>query len=286
MYEVLWLTMFRVSRKITHLVASTSRTRTHKVRQAAKYPNIKIVNQQWLFTSMSKWQKEEETPYLVSHEHSVILVRLLTYQVAIHEADRIREEGFNSSAPSSVHDSEESSDDSATDDEDSSAPASSQDDTAIDEEGVMPDDIEEGGTSPIEKMKDFDWGTVDDELNDFMGSDSESNDSGTESDASKQSSSSKKSARGRKRSHDVATDEDDSDEESTLAKKQRIANSRTTGLKTVKTPNAEPNSLPTPSGDDGGGGELGSDDGFGDLEADLEAEFAREAEEDGADEAA
>ncbi|PVH87912.1 hypothetical protein DL98DRAFT_509436 [Cadophora sp. DSE1049] len=56
----------KVNRKVTHLVASTSRTRTHKVRQAAKYPNIKIVNQQWLLNSMSKWQKEDETPYLVS----------------------------------------------------------------------------------------------------------------------------------------------------------------------------------------------------------------------------
>lgn len=60
------LTVDRVNRKVTHLVASTSRTRTHKVRQAAKYDHIKIVNQQWLLNSMSKWQKEDETPYLVN----------------------------------------------------------------------------------------------------------------------------------------------------------------------------------------------------------------------------
>jgi len=63
--EIYLLISCRVNRKVTHLVASTSRTRTHKVRQAAKYPNIKIVNQQWLLNSMSKWQKEDETPYLV-----------------------------------------------------------------------------------------------------------------------------------------------------------------------------------------------------------------------------
>jgi hypothetical protein len=61
------LTIFyRVNKKVTHLVASTSRTRTHKVRQAAKYPQIKIVSQQWLMNSMSKWEKEDEAPYLVS----------------------------------------------------------------------------------------------------------------------------------------------------------------------------------------------------------------------------
>lgn len=57
----------KVSRKVTHLVASSNRTRTQKVRQAAKYPHIKIVNQQWLLNSMSKWEKEDEEPYLVSY---------------------------------------------------------------------------------------------------------------------------------------------------------------------------------------------------------------------------
>lgn len=58
----------KVSRKVTHVVASTSRTRTAKVRQAAKYPHIKIVNQEWLLKSMSKWKMEDEEPYLVSSQ--------------------------------------------------------------------------------------------------------------------------------------------------------------------------------------------------------------------------
>jgi hypothetical protein len=57
----------KVSSKVTHLVASTSRTRTTKVKQAARREKIKIVNQQWLLNSMSKWQKEDEEPYLVSN---------------------------------------------------------------------------------------------------------------------------------------------------------------------------------------------------------------------------
>ena len=55
----------KITRKITHVVVPASRTRTQKVRQAAKYPHIKIVNQKWLINCMSKWEKEDETPHLV-----------------------------------------------------------------------------------------------------------------------------------------------------------------------------------------------------------------------------
>jgi RNA polymerase II subunit A C-terminal domain phosphatase len=55
----------KITRKVTHVVVSANRIRTQKVRQAAKYPHIKIVNQQWLMNCMSKWEREEETPYLV-----------------------------------------------------------------------------------------------------------------------------------------------------------------------------------------------------------------------------
>ncbi|KAI1400965.1 hypothetical protein F4819DRAFT_343445 [Hypoxylon fuscum] len=55
----------RVSSDITHLVISSSRPRTQKVRQAARMPHIKIVNQNWLFDSIVQWQKVDETPYLI-----------------------------------------------------------------------------------------------------------------------------------------------------------------------------------------------------------------------------
>jgi RNA polymerase II subunit A-like phosphatase len=154
----------------------------------------------------------------------------------------------------------------------------------------MPDEIEEGH-SPIDGLKTFDWGEAEDELREFIGDDDSENDSdaSTASTSSRQSRASNKSSRReRKRKHDETSSEDDSDEESTLAKKQRIANSRTTGLKTVKTPNSmqSESSLPTPgvTGDEDGDDEVldriaagDDDDGFGDdLEADLMAEFDRE----------
>ncbi|OIW26228.1 hypothetical protein CONLIGDRAFT_580853 [Coniochaeta ligniaria NRRL 30616] len=55
----------RVSRDITHLVVSSARPRTQKVRQAAKFSSIKIVTQEWLLESLTQWKRLDETPYLV-----------------------------------------------------------------------------------------------------------------------------------------------------------------------------------------------------------------------------
>ena len=267
----------KVSRRVTHVVTSTSRTRTHKVRQAAKYPHIKIVNQHWLINSMSKWAKEDETPYLVE----------------IHEQDR--QPPIETSSVPSIHSDEERESEyesGLSDDEDDSI-HNSQEQLDEDEDGVMPDEIE-AGHSPIDDLKHFDWDNADAELAEFMGSDSE-NDSDTgsvASDTSRASRSSHKSATivERKRKYDEATEDDDSDEESTLAKKQRIANSRTTGLKTVKTPNSvgSESSLPTPgmTADEKdevdqipAGDEL-EDDDDDDLEKEMMAEFEREEREE------
>jgi RNA polymerase II subunit A-like phosphatase len=163
--------------------------------------------------------------------------------------------------------------------ENESIPASQEE--TEDEEGVMPSDID--GQSPIDDLKTFDWGSADSELAEFMNSDSEN-----DSDTSSVSTSSKHSVtKGGKRPREDATDDDDSDDGSTLVKKQKIANSRKTGLKTVKTPNSaeSESSLPTPgvTGDEDGGDaedvtlkDDGDEDEFKDLEDDLEAELEAE----------
>jgi RNA polymerase II subunit A-like phosphatase len=155
-----------------------------------------------------------------------------------------------------------------------SVPASQEE--TEDEDGVMPAELED--QSPIDDLKTFDWGGADSELAEFMGSDSEN-----DSDTSSASITSKRSKKGVKRNREDATDDEDSDEGSTLLKKQRVANSRTTGLKTVKTPNSadSESSLPTPgvTGDeDGGEADMGENEGdqFRDLEDDLEAELEAE----------
>jgi len=55
----------RISRQVTHLVISSDRPRTQKVRQAARIPSIKIVNQNWLADCLSQWALLDEGPYLV-----------------------------------------------------------------------------------------------------------------------------------------------------------------------------------------------------------------------------
>lgn len=160
-----------------------------------------------------------------------------------------------------------------------------------DVEGLIPDDIEEGH-SPIDDLQTFDWGGADKELEDFLDGDGDSGDDSDRSTASDSSRSSKvsvRSKRGVKRQHDEATDESETDEEGALAKRVRTANMRTTGLKTVKTPNSagSESSLPTPgvTGDEDDvdqiptkGDEEGDDDDDDELEKEIEAAFDSEFE--------
>ncbi|KYK62129.1 RNA polymerase II CTD phosphatase Fcp1 [Drechmeria coniospora] len=81
-----------VSRRVTHLVVSTSRPRTKKVQQAAKIPTIKIVNQNWLVDCLSQWRRLEESPYFLD-----IL-------------DQDREKSDDSTEPSSEAEDEEAND--------------------------------------------------------------------------------------------------------------------------------------------------------------------------------
>ena len=55
-----------VSKRVTHLVVSTSTPRTNKVQQAAKIPSIKIVNQSWLTDCLSQWRRLDESPYYLA----------------------------------------------------------------------------------------------------------------------------------------------------------------------------------------------------------------------------
>lgn len=259
----------RVSRKVTHLVASTNRTRTTKVKQAARHEKIKIVSQQWLLNSMSKWKKEDEGPYLVH----------------VSESDRKRAAGEpGSSPPSDINESDiDTSDDesaSSSADETEGIPGS-QETLELDLEGVRPSDNYDEGQSPVDKIGEFDWSTADAELDEFMNeSDSEAG-SDTASETSTSSHKSDRTPRsGEKRKYgdrEESGDSDgDSDAKSTLLKKQRIANKRSTGLKTV-TPNSE-QSLPTPGPtNDGDGGEDGDDEDE-DFEDDLERELREELE--------
>ncbi|KAK2011996.1 hypothetical protein LZ32DRAFT_532997 [Colletotrichum eremochloae] len=290
----------KVSKKVTHLVISTSRPRTQKVRQAAKIPSIKIVSQNWLSDCLSQWQHLDETPYLVE----------------VHPADRRHHVVSETTDADTVSDEDEDDDLSRPHltiidetgehrilEEDDDASDEDDGDQDGDEDNLMPD-FEDGQTSPIDDLKTFDWEGVDDEMKEFLGSDDDDDDdnssyAGTESrsgdtDAGDEPPSSQDSANGvtgggggTKRK---AMDDDTASDEggSVLSKKQRLAKNRgASKLSSVRTPNAEDNessSLPTPqvTGDeedvslvpDSGAVDGGDDFDEDDLEADLEAELA------------
>lgn len=53
------------SSRTTHIIAA--RSRTAKVRQAIRY-NVKVVGIQWLMDSIVRWERQDETPYLLKTE--------------------------------------------------------------------------------------------------------------------------------------------------------------------------------------------------------------------------
>ncbi|KAL0940104.1 RNA polymerase ii ctd phosphatase [Colletotrichum truncatum] len=289
----------KVSKKVTHLVISTSRPRTQKVRQAARISSIKIVSQNWLSDCLSQWQHVDETPYLVEVHPADRRPHNATSETT--DADTVSDlDGDDQSRPHLTIIDETGEQRILEEDEDASDEDDGDNDQDGDEENLLPE-FEDGQISPIDGLKTFDWEGVDDEMKEFLGSDDDSSDADTESrsgdvesgDELPASQSSTNSATGTKRK---AVDDDTASDEggSALSKKQRVAKSRgASKLSSVRTPNADDNessSLPTPqvTGDEedvslvpDGGVNLdnGADFDEDDLEADLEAELLAAGED-------
>jgi RNA polymerase II subunit A-like phosphatase len=170
----------KISRKVTHVVVSPNRTRTQKVRQALEYPHIKIVSQQWLMDSMSKWQKEDETPHLVS-------LRTYPQPVFVSNQAQIQIRREDRGLDSNTHSMNSSSDDSLLDtDDEADNELLGNNDEPLDPDGVIPSALSDP-TSPIDDLQKFDWGSADAELEEFMASGSDGDESDTSSIASSKS---------------------------------------------------------------------------------------------------
>ncbi|KAI1643182.1 uncharacterized protein F4817DRAFT_266839 [Daldinia loculata] len=300
----------RVSDEVTHLIINITRPRTQKVRQAARIPTIKIVNQNWLAESIAQWARLDETPYLIQ----------------VHPADRNAETPLEEGSASpprpkitivtsgrqlfeeQMNDAAEDGDADGSDDDDEEEEEEEEeeddDDENDDEEfhdryNVMPPDIGDGQHSPIDDLDGMEWGDVDKELEEFMGSDMDDSDFESTQGTDRGTDTESEEPKSKKRKLGDEDDEDDGSEEaggSVLAKKQRIAKARTTGLRNVRNAtdeeDEEDSGLPTPMGtgdeEDAareanakGNGEIGGednednedDDDFADLEAELEAEL-------------
>ena len=178
----------------------------------------------------------------------------------------------------------------------------------------MPPELEDGDRSPIKELAKMEWDSVDKELEEFMGSDAEDSDMDSTTDfgdTDREDEQQRSQGLKRKYGDDLEDEEETGGSEgrsSALAKKQRLAKARTTGLRNVKniadddsggggggggeagsglptpmgTGDGEDNGAAADGGEDGLGGgadreenddDDDDDDGFSDLEAEFEAEL-------------
>jgi RNA polymerase II subunit A-like phosphatase len=241
----------KIGSRTTHLVAG--RNRTAKVREATRYPKIKIVTTQWLLDSLTLWQRLDEGPYLVP----------------VHPEDR--GDPILGSSPGSKDLAEA----------ESSWLSSSEEDTGVsftDDEGedialadkIDTDELEEAGQEILTSSGMTDHSpigydaeqqaAVHDELKDFLGSDDESGSDVDGDDDSgmflgSESSASKK----RKREGDAEPQDEDEDNAvgSRLSQRIKLSRGRTSGLKEVASAVTDP---AKGEGEDEGEGEGAGDE--------------------------
>ena len=231
----------RVTKNVTHLVVSTQRPRTEKLRIAAKIPSIKIVNQYWLADCLSQWKKLDEEPYLVKvNQQDRKITTGQDGKEVISDADDDENDGSLKIIDESKG-LEYGDDDDEGDDGDGDGDGG----LVLDLDSVMPHEVSGDGQSPIDDLKEFDWEGVDDELAEFLGSDAEDSDS----DEDEEGESGESTSGTKRRAEDEGDDGAD-------AKRQKMTNG---------------------GGEEAAAAE--EDDFAGDLEADLLAEL--EAQENG-----
>ncbi|MCJ1437167.1 Carboxy-terminal domain (CTD) phosphatase [Xylographa pallens] len=249
-------------RSTTHVIAA--RNRTAKVRQAVRRGRgrIKIVNTRWLMDSISRWARQEETPYLLKTDDGE------AGKPGPGEEDEVlsdsEELGSAFDTDGDTTDAEGSQNHRlgqkltiktsyATDDEDF--------------EGLLPDDIVDE-KSPVGGTND-DWQEMNNELEEFLGSDAEDSDgdSVASEESARVSIRSKKPAG--KRTHDEISD--GLDEGVPATKKQSPA--RSTNLSQSQLRESGLARPDVAAGEDVEKEDT-DDDGWGDLEADLETELA------------
>ncbi|KAK3368012.1 hypothetical protein B0H63DRAFT_88843 [Podospora didyma] len=178
-----------VTRDLTHVVVNSQRPWTQKLRRAARYPHIKIVNQNWLVACFTRWEVADETPFMFHVEPATPASDTVatinnggdTETEVVSEEDEaepsekpqprkiLRLKRPTLKLVSATGESRVLADDGESDESD-------------DVEALLPDDIADGQLSPIDGLKTFNWGSADDELNEFLASGSDDDDDDDEED--------------------------------------------------------------------------------------------------------
>ncbi|KAK0724905.1 hypothetical protein B0H67DRAFT_118407 [Lasiosphaeris hirsuta] len=215
----------KIRRDVSHLVVNSQRPRTKKVQQAARVPTIRIVNQDWLAACFSQWRIVEEGPYLFDVHPDDMPVegdaatisdanetddagnKLPSTPVRERRILRIKAPVPRLKLVGANGETKELEDDSDSDDEDDG------DIEDVEDEDVLPDDINDGQLSPIDGLKTFNWGQVDDELQEFLasGSDDDDDDDDDEDDADTMDTDADETTPSRKRKFEGEESEDTGD---------------------------------------------------------------------------
>ncbi|KAF2402429.1 hypothetical protein EJ06DRAFT_528541 [Trichodelitschia bisporula] len=264
-----------LTKRTTHVIGVPDR-RTKKVRQASRYPGIKIVTLKWLLECFTRWTRVNEKPYLIEVEQYNGPNESLPFDE--YEAGMIL-------TPSEAGDND------------------GPDGLAEDDDVISP-----SNESPIE-VDDGQWAEMDEELKEFLGDDEDDTDYDTdtksvdfESDASTRSTADKDS-RKRKRGTESADASDAEDTDSSvghrgsqLQKRKKRALERTSSLANVTSVD-NASGLPSPDAtgpdEDAGEGQANGrtthnsktddavdggdddDEAMDDLEREMLAEFSK-----------
>jgi RNA polymerase II subunit A-like phosphatase len=270
-----------ITSRTTHVIASPER-RTTKVRQALGRSRIAVVDLSWLPVCFQQWKKVDDRPY------------------------RIHQEGRGDALDDDEHPDLSTSDDDGDVLEENEASDATQPpngkmrnlalrvdtgaetDTDEDLEQYRPT-IERSDSSPTQTEHAEDWGNIDDELAEFLGSDMDDDDSDAESAMSENTMLQTISKRKRDDLTDSeaeATDSAGSSSGSRLQKRKREALSRTSSLTNIAaaaSPSTQANGGPTSAVNEGvamNNDDDNIDDSDDDLEAALAAEMARDTDDE------
>ena len=274
-----------ITKRTTHVIASPER-RTAKVRQAAKKGGrIAIVSQGWLYACFSQWRKVDETLYRIHSDSPANGTAILP------ESFENKHLALSSSDEETGQTEEDTEDGDETPNGAARRGVSLEIDTDLSEleelEKHKPS-IQREDSSPTDLEVIEDWGDIDDELKDFLGSEAE-DESDNESELTGSASGERTPSGQRKRKRNVVSDADGlltveggTGSGSRLQKRKKEALSRTSSLTNAASLADISNSIDMKDSDPPGGDTMGGQEDDDDLEAALAAEMERQSEEEDA----
>lgn len=268
-----------ITRRTTHVVASPER-RTAKVRAAAKKGGrIAIVSQAWLFACFSHWAKVNEDIYRIHSDAPT------NGAAGLPDSFEGKDELVLSSSDEEAAATEDETE-SGTNTPNGVRGGLTLDTDSEDLEKFMPS-MERADSSPTAEENPDNWGDINDELREFMGSDDESDVESVQSETLKTPPSQRKRKRDAEENDPDGEDngaQPKEDDGSTLQKRKKQALARSSSLTQMANVPSSNGSTPAAAQTEDPGGGVAEEEGG--EEDDLEAMLMAEMEKDSDTEAA